>query len=128
MVSVLEEMSYASTRDSMSSNNCTRKNCVRFWVKGFKVKVDEEKSGLYLKRAGSLVLTVMASGGRYDTRTRWPCLTLGHTGLTTGSSLSSTSPMLESRQVGHVFKRIKVWIFMYNLLILMFTTNFFFPE
>ena len=41
MVSVLEEMSYASTRDSMSSNNCTRKNCVRFWVKGFKVKVDQ---------------------------------------------------------------------------------------
>ena len=28
MVSVLEEMSYASTRYFLSSNNCTRKNCV----------------------------------------------------------------------------------------------------
>ena len=45
----------------------------------------------------------MAPGGkRYDTRTRWPCWTLG---LTTGSSLSSTSPMLESRPIGHAFKR-----------------------
>ena len=39
MISVLEEMSYASTRYFISSNNCTRKNCARFWVKGFKVKV-----------------------------------------------------------------------------------------
>ena len=28
MVSVLEEMSYASTRYVISSNNCTRKKCV----------------------------------------------------------------------------------------------------
>ena len=28
MVSVLEEMSYASTRYFISSNNCTRKNCM----------------------------------------------------------------------------------------------------
>jgi hypothetical protein len=28
MVSILEEMSYASTRYFISSNNCTRKNCV----------------------------------------------------------------------------------------------------
>ena len=28
MVSVLEEMSYASTRYFISSNKCTRKNCV----------------------------------------------------------------------------------------------------
>ena len=28
MVSVLEEMSYASTRYFISSNNCARKNCV----------------------------------------------------------------------------------------------------
>ena len=28
MVSVLEEMSYAFTRYFISSNNCTRKNCV----------------------------------------------------------------------------------------------------
>ena len=31
--------------------------CARFWVKGFKVKVDQDKSSLYLKRARSLVLT-----------------------------------------------------------------------
>ena len=28
MLSVLEEMSYASTRCFIASNNCTRKNCV----------------------------------------------------------------------------------------------------
>ena len=31
--------------------------CARFWVKGFKVKVHQDKSSLYLKRARSLVLT-----------------------------------------------------------------------
>ena len=31
--------------------------CARFWVKGFKVKVDQIKSSLYLKIASSLVLT-----------------------------------------------------------------------
>ena len=41
MVSLLEEISDASTRYFIASNNCTRKNCVRFWVKGFKVKVDQ---------------------------------------------------------------------------------------
>ena len=30
--------------------------CARFWVKGFKVKADQDKSSLYLKRARSLVL------------------------------------------------------------------------
>jgi len=76
----------------------------------------------------------MAPGGRrYDTRTRWPCWNLGSTGLISGSSLSSTSPMLERRQVGHVFKRIRCldiyvqytdFIFFFNLLILMLATNF----
>ena len=31
--------------------------CAGFWVKGFKVKVDQDKHSLYLKRARSLVLT-----------------------------------------------------------------------
>ena len=31
--------------------------CAVFWVKGFKVKDDQDKSSLYLKRASSLVLT-----------------------------------------------------------------------
>ena len=56
-VSVLEEMSYASTRYFISSNKHTKKDCAGFWVKGFKVKVDQDKSTLYLKRASSLVLT-----------------------------------------------------------------------
>ena len=50
-------MSYASTRYFISSKKHTRKNCARVWVKGFKVKVDEDKSSLYLKRASSLVIT-----------------------------------------------------------------------
>ena len=57
MVSVLKEMSYASTRYFITSNKCTRKNCARFWVKGFKDKVDQDKNILYLKRARSQVLT-----------------------------------------------------------------------
>ena len=31
--------------------------CAGFWVKGFKVKVDQDKTCLYLKRASSLVPT-----------------------------------------------------------------------
>ena len=51
---------------------------------------------------------LMAPGGRrYETRTRWPCWTLGRTGFTTGSIISSTSLVLESGPVGHAFKRIR---------------------
>ena len=31
--------------------------CPRFWVKGFKVKVDQDKNSIYLQIASSLVLT-----------------------------------------------------------------------
>ena len=31
--------------------------CAGFWVKSFKLKDDQDKSSLYLKRASSLVLT-----------------------------------------------------------------------
>ena len=31
--------------------------CFGFWVKGFKVKVDQDKNSIYLQIAGSLVLT-----------------------------------------------------------------------
>ena len=71
--------------------------CSGFWVKGFKVKVDQDKSSFYLKIASSVVLT-----------NSWPQEALGNTEPSkhsTGSSLSYTSTMLESRQVGHVFKR-----------------------
>ena len=71
----------------------------------------------------------MAPGGKTnDTRTRLPCWTLSSTGPSqhsTGNTLSYTSIMLESRPVGHTFKRIKSFIFMYNILILMLATNFF---
>ena len=58
MVSVLEEMSYASTRYFISIQQLYKEElCARFWVKGFEVKVDQDKSIVYLKRASSLVLT-----------------------------------------------------------------------
>ena len=60
-----------------------------------------------------------------NSRTSWPCWTLGSTGLTNGSSLSSTSTMLEGWPVVYVSRESEVWIFMYNLLILMIATNFF---
>ena len=84
--------------------------CASLWVKVFKFKVDENKSSLYLKRASSLVLTkswsqeagnmIPGVGGHVE-----PWATQAF--LTTGSSLSSTSPMLESRPVAHVLKRIR---------------------
>ena len=70
--------------------------CSGFWVKGFKVKVDQDKSSFYLKIASSVVLT-----------NSWPQEALGNTEPSkhsTGSSLSYTSTMLESRTVGHVCK------------------------
>ena len=58
MVSVLEEMSYASTRYFISIQQLYKEElCARLWAKGFKVKVDQDKSSLYLNRARSLVLT-----------------------------------------------------------------------
>ena len=93
--------------------------CSGFWVKGFKAKVDQDKSRLYLKIASSLVLT-----------NSWPQEALGNTEPSqhsTGSSLSYTSTMLESRTVGHVFKRSQK-LHMYNVLILILATNFFFPK
>ena len=93
--------------------------CSGFWVKGFKVKVDQDKSILYLKIASSLVLP-----------NSWPQEALGNTEPSqhsTGNSLSYTSTMLESRTVGHVFKRSQK-LHMYNVLILILATNFFFQR
>ena len=56
LVLVLEEMSYTSTRYFISIQQLYKEElCARFWVKGFKVKVDQDKSSLYLKRARNLV-------------------------------------------------------------------------
>ena len=57
MVSILEEMSYTSTRYFIASNKHTRKNCVLgSGLKASKSKLIKTKV-VYLKRARSLVLT-----------------------------------------------------------------------
>ena len=98
--------------------------CAGFWVKGFKVKVDQDKSCLYLKKASSLVLTKL-----------WPqeagdmILGLGgHVGIWAAQALplGATFPPLQScwkaGQLAMFSRESEVWIFMHNLLILMLTT------
>jgi hypothetical protein len=100
--------------------------CSGFWVKGFKVKVDQDKSSLYLKRASSLVLT-----------NSWPqeagdmILGLGgHVGpsaaqaLPLGAAFPPLHPCWKAGQLAMFSRESEVWIFMYNLLILMLATNF----
>ena len=104
--------------------------CARFWVKGFKVKVDQGKSSLYLKRARNLVLT-----------NSWPqeagdmILRLGgHVGiwaaqaLPLGAAFPPLQPCWKAGQLAMFSRESEVWIFMYNLLILMLATNFFFSQ
>ena len=104
--------------------------CARFWVKGFKVKVDEDNSSLYLKRARNLVLT-----------NSWPqeagdmILRLGgHVGiwaaqaLPLGAAFPPLQPCWKAGQLAMFSRESEVWIFVYNLLILMLETNSFFPE
>ena len=98
--------------------------CVSLWVKGFKVKVDQDKSSLYLKRARSLVLT-----------NPWPqkagdmILGLGgHVGigaaqaLPLGAAFPPLHPCWKAGQMAMFSRESEVWIFMYNLLILMLKT------
>ena len=83
--------------------------CARFWVKGFKVKVDQDKSSLYLKRARSLVLTkswpqeagdiILGLGGRVGI---WAAQALP---LLT--AFSPLHPCSKSRPVGQVLKKIR---------------------
>ena len=100
--------------------------CARFWVKGFKVRVDQVKSSFYLKRARSLVLT-----------NSWPqeagdmILRLGdRVGPSAAQTLTlrAAFPPLHScwkaGQLAMFSRESRVWIFMYNLLILMLVTNF----
>ena len=99
--------------------------CARFWVKGFKVKVDQDKSSLYLNRARSLVLT-----------NSWPqeavdmILGVGdHVGiwaaqaLPLGAAFPPLHPCWKAGQLAMFSRESEVWIFMYNLLILMLATN-----
>ena len=128
MISVLEEMSYASTRYFISSNNYTRKNCVLgSWVKGFKVKADQNKSSNYLKSTRSLVLT-----------NSWPReagdMILGLGGLVgiwaaqalpLGAAFPPLHPCWKAGHLAMFSRELEVWVFIYNLLILMLATNFF---
>ena len=104
--------------------------CARFWVKGFKVKVDQDKSSLYLYRARSLVLTKS-----------WPeeagdmILGLGgHVGIWAAQALPLLAaflplhPCWKAGQLPMFLRESEVWIFMYKLLILMLASNFIFQK
>jgi len=101
--------------------------CARFWVKGFEVKVDQDKSTAYLKRASSLVHT-----------NSWPLeagdmiIGLGgHVGpleaqaLPLGAAFPPLQPCWKACQLPMFSGESEVWIFMYNLLILMLPTKIF---
>ena len=108
--------------------------CARFWVKGFKVKVDQDKSSLYLKRASSLVLTnswaqeagdmILGLGGHVE-----PWATQA---LPLGATFPPLHPCWKAGQLAIFSRESEVWVFMYNLLILMLATIyiyiFFFPQ
>ena len=122
-VSVLEEMSYASTRYFISSNKHT-KDCAGFWVKGFKVKVDQDKSTLYLKRASSLVLTIS-----WPQEAREMIVGLsGHAGpWPRAADFPTLHPRLKAGQLAMFSRESEGWICMYNLLVLMLASNFVSP-
>jgi len=100
--------------------------CARFWIKGFKVKVDEDKSSLYLKKASSLVPTnswpqdagdmILGGGGHVE---HWAAQA-----LPLGVAFPPLHPCWKAGQSTIFSRESAVWIFMYNLLILMLATNF----
>ena len=95
--------------------------CARFWVKGFKVRVDQVKSSFYLKRARSLVLTnswppeagnmIIGLGGHVGP--------LAAQALPLGAAFPPLYPCWKLGQLAMFSRESEVWIFMYNLLILM---------
>ena len=101
--------------------------CVSLWVKGFKVKVDHDKSSLYLKRASSLVITkswpqeaedmILGLGGHVE-----PWATQA---LPLVAAFPPLHPCWKAGQLAMFSGELEVWIFMYNLLILRLATNFF---
>ena len=125
MLSVLEEMSYASTRYFLSSNNCTRKNCVLgSGLKASKSKLIKTK--VVFKRARSLVLT-----------NSWPQeagnMILGLGGyvwiwaaqvLPLGAAFSALHLCCKAGQLAMFWRESEFWIFMYSLVILMLAANF----
>ena len=99
--------------------------CAGFWVKGFKVKVDQDKTSLYLKSASSLALK-----NSWPQEAREMILGLGgHVGPWAAQALPLEQPFLHFNHAGKqaswpcLQMMLEEWIFMYNLLILMLATN-----
>ena len=99
----------------------------RFWIKAFKVKADEDKSGLYLKRASSLVLTKSWSleAGDMILRLVGQVELWATQALPLGAAFSPLHPCWKAGQWAMFPRELEIWIFIYNLLILMLATNFF---
>ena len=101
--------------------------CARFWVKGFRVKVDQDKSSLYLKRASSLVLTNSwpQEAGDMILGLGCPVGIWASQALPPGAAFPPLHPCWKAGQLPMFSGESEVWIFMYSLLILMLATNFF---
>ena len=101
--------------------------CSRFWVKGFKVKVDQDKSSLYFKRARSLAPTnswpqeagdmIIRLGGHVEP---WAAQA-----LPLGAAFLPLHPCWKAGQLAMFSRESDILIFIFNLLILMLATNFF---
>jgi hypothetical protein len=104
--------------------------CARFWVKGFKVKVDQDKSSLYLKRSRSLALTSSwpQEAGDMILRLGGHCGIWAAQALPLGAALPPLQSCWKAGQLAMFSRESKVCIFMYNVLILMLETNFIFPK
>ena len=98
--------------------------CTRLWVKGFKVKVDQDKSSLYLK---SLVLTNSWPQQAGDMILGLGCLVgiWAAQSLPLGAAFPPLHPCWKAGLLAMFSRESELWIYMYNLLILMLETNFF---
>jgi len=101
--------------------------CTRLWVKGFKVKVDQDKSSLYLKRAKSLVLTNSWPQEAGDMILGLGCLVgiWASQALPLGAAFPLLHTCWKAGLLAMFSRESELWIYMYNLLILMLETNFF---
>ena len=104
--------------------------CTRFWVKGFKVKVDQDKHSLYLKRARSLVLTNSwpQEAGDMILGLGCPVGIWASQALPLGEAFPPLHPCWKTGQLAMFSRKSEVWIFMYNILISILATNFIFPK
>ena len=104
--------------------------CSGFWGKGFKVKVDQDKSSLYLKIASRLVLTnswpqearemILGLGCHVGT---WAAQDPPSTAL--GAAFPTLQPCWKAGKLAMFSREVRSWIFMYNVLILLLATFFF---